>query len=190
VRGYGAQRLSPMVRVNTCAPIVNPKNPGGPKIPSPLCQGVNQGVGILDIQVGGNGMVEGTVELRHALSDVIHLVAFVDSGEVTNQPFAFDFSPQGLAITPGLGIRIITPIGALRADFAYRATDPLRPLSLAQSTFPQPGYGLPNTAAGALDTCAWPFVPTTGWVNYTQPSACKSDFLRRFAFNIAIGEAF
>ena len=190
VRGYGAQRLSPMVRVNTCAPIVNPKNPGGPKIPSPLCQGVNQGVGILDIQVGGNGMVEGSVELRHTLSDVLHLVAFVDTGEVTQQPFAFDFSAQGLAITPGLGIRFITPIGALRADFAYRATDPIRPLSLAQQTFPQPGYGLPNTAAGALDTCGWPFVPTTGWVGYTQPSTCKSDFLRRFAFNIAIGESF
>ncbi len=190
VRGYGAQRLSPMVRVNTCAPIVNPKNPGGPRIPSPLCQGPNQGVGILDIQVGGNGMVEGSVELRHTLSDAVHLVAFVDSGEVTDQPFAFDFSAKGLAITPGLGIRIITPIGALRADFAYRATDPVRPLSLAESTFPQPGYGLPNTAAGALDTCGWPFVPTTGWVNYTQPGACKSDFLRRFAFNIAIGEAF
>ncbi len=190
VRGYGAQRLSPMVRVNTCAPIVNPKNPGGPKIPSPLCQGVNQGVGILDIQVGGNGMIEGSLELRHTLSDILHIVAFVDTGEVTEKPFAFDFSAQGLAITPGVGIRFITPIGALRADFAYRATDPLRALSLAQGTFPQPGYGLPNTAAGALDTCAWPFVPTTGWVNYTQPSACKSDFLRRFAFNIAIGESF
>ena len=117
-------------------------------------------------------------------------MAFVDSGEVTDQPFGFDFSPQGLAITPGFGIRFITPIGALRADFAYRLTDPIRPLSLAQGTFPQPGYGLPNTAAGALDTCAWPFVPTTGWAGYTQPAACKSDFLRRFAFNIAIGEAF
>jgi len=190
VRGYGAERLSPMVRVNTCAPIVNPKNPGGPKVPSPLCQGVNQGVGIVDIQVGGNGMVEGSLELRHTLSDVFHLVAFVDTGEVTQQPFAFDFSPQGLAVTPGVGIRFITPIGALRADFAYRATDPIRALSLAQTTFPQPGYGLPSTAGGALDTCAWPFVPTSGWVNYTQPSTCKSDFLRRFAFNIAIGESF
>jgi translocation and assembly module TamA len=189
VRGYGAERLSPMVRVNTCAPIVNPKNPGGARIPSPLCQGDNQGVGIVDVQVGGNGMIEGSLELRHTLSDIFHLVAFVDTGEVTEQPFAFDFSAQGLAITPGLGLRVITPIGALRADFAYRATDPIRPVSLANGTFPQPGYAVPSTAAGAMDGCAWP-AATTGWGGYAHPSTCKSEFLNRFAFNIAIGEAF
>ena len=187
VRGYGAQRLSPMVRVNTCAPIVNPKNPGGPKIPSPLCQGVNQGVGILDIQVGGNGMVEGSLELRHTLSDVFHLVAFVDTGEVTEKPFAFDFSAQGLAITPGFGIRFITPIGALRADFAYRATDPIRALSLAGSTFlnramgcriprqepstPAPGPSCPPPAGWATRNRARARATSCGASPSTSPSA-------------------
>lgn len=194
VRGYGAERLSPMVRVNTCHPIPNPKVPGA-TIPSPLCAGYNNGLGILDIQVGGNGMIEGSLELRHKLSDLFNVVAFVDSGEVTSQPFAFDFSPNGLAITPGLGLRIITPIGALRADLAFRVTDPERPYTLAQSTFPQPkaggsNYPSPPATGASGDTCAWPFVPLTGWADYTQPSSCKSDFLRRLAFNIAIGEAF
>jgi translocation and assembly module TamA len=194
VRGYGAERLSPMVRVNTCAPI----KVKGSYVMSPVC-GSNgtSGLGVVDVQVGGNGMIEGTVEVRHKLSDIFHVVAFVDMGEVTSQPLNFNFQTSTLAITPGLGLRIITPVGALRVDLAYRATDPDRQITNFI------GYGTPGAPSpppanspysSAEDICPWPFFPTTGWSSgsalYQHPSTCKSQFLNNFAFNIAIGEAF
>ncbi|MHB1845873.1 MAG: BamA/OMP85 family outer membrane protein [Deltaproteobacteria bacterium] len=175
VRGYGSLRLSPMDRVNTCG-VLPCRNPGN-------------SIGVVDIPIGGNGLLEGTVELRHRLSRLWTVVAFVDAGEVTLDPWQFDLSPTALSVTPGVGFRISTPLGPLRADFAYQATDPARPIEQAF------GYGNPQAAQGqaAIDTCPYPYgiVPQTGWgAGFTHPSACSSTFLQRFSWIFTIGEAF
>ena len=172
VRGYGSLRLSPMVRVNTCS-VLPCHNPGN-------------SIGVVDIPVGGDGMLEGTLELRNKITEHLGVVAFVDAGEVTLDPWQFDLSPGTLAITPGLGLRLSTPLGALRADFAYRLTNPVRPILSS--------YDVTPSAVGqaAVDTCPYPYgiVAQTGWGNFTHPSASASSFLNRFGIDIAIGEAF
>jgi outer membrane protein assembly factor BamA len=194
VRGYGSLRLSPMVRVNTCGPAINGHS---------LCNNPSNSIGIVDVPIGGNGMLEGSLEWRHTLSDLFSVVAFVDTGEVTQDAFGADFGLSNLAVTPGLGLRIHTPIGPIRLDVAYLLVAPPRPVTVVDQTFgaqPTGYYPIPNTSAGAVDTCGWPWVPTTGWggtaagtgqsIPYAQPAACKSPILRNLALSIAVGEAF
>ncbi len=175
VRGYGSLRLSPMYRINTCG-VLPCHNPGN-------------SIGVVDIPVGGNGLLEATVELRHQLTRLWTVVAFVDAGEVTVDPWQFDLSSNSLAVTPGVGFRLATPLGPLRADFAYQATTPYRPIVGA--------YGYPSGVSfegqPAVDSCPYPYglVPQTGWGgSYSHPSACSSTFLQRFSWMLTIGEAF
>jgi len=68
-----------------------------------------------DEPAGGLSLVEGTVELRQRVSGPWGMVAFVDAGAVTEDPTP-DFS--NLKVGAGLGVRYLTGIGPLRADFA------------------------------------------------------------------------
>ncbi|HWL81718.1 MAG TPA: autotransporter assembly complex family protein [Roseomonas sp.] len=64
---------------------------------------------------GGLSLVEGTVELRQRVSGPWGMAAFVDAGSVTRDPTP-DFS--NLKFGAGLGVRYLTGIGPIRADFA------------------------------------------------------------------------
>jgi translocation and assembly module TamA len=184
VRGYGSLRLSPVARVNTCGPRISGNS---------LCTTPSSSIGIVDVPIGGNGMAEASLELRHKLSELFGGVAFVDMGEVTG---------TGVAVTPGLGLRIHTPVGPIRIDVAYLVIPALRQVTVVTQTFGNQAtgnYPIPNTSAGGIDSCGWPFVPQTGWggpaagggsTPFAQPSACKSPFLQNLALSIAIGEAF
>jgi len=194
VRGYGSLRLSPAARVNTCGPSIN----GGS-----LCDTAANSIGVIDVPVGGNGMFEASAELRHSLSKTFAAVAFADTGAVTQTAFGPDFGASRLAFSPGLGLRIRTPIGPIRIDLAYLLVSPAREVNVVTQTFgvqPTGNYPVPSTTAGAVDPCGWPFVPQSGWsgpaavggavLPYAQPSTCRSEALRRLALSVAIGEAF
>ena len=66
--------------------------------------------------IGGNSMMEGSLELRFPVYDIFSGVAFVDAGNVWAD--AFDYDPGQLRYNTGLGLRVNTPIGPLRLDFA------------------------------------------------------------------------
>ena len=71
------------------------------------------------IPIGGNGLAVGNLETRFAVSNSVLLAAFYDVGAVTAGSWAkgiFD----NLYHAVGLGIRVLTPVGALRLDFARR----------------------------------------------------------------------
>ncbi len=71
--------------------------------------------------IGGNGLLETSVELRwNFLTDFV-LAAFVDGGLVTTAPL-FQGTDWGRAffLGVGLGFRWKSPIGPLRADVAWR----------------------------------------------------------------------
>jgi translocation and assembly module TamA len=194
VRGYGSLRLSPMARVNTCGPQIAGRS---------LCDTPLDSIGIVDVPIGGNGMAEASLELRHRLSETFSAVAFADTGAVSQDPSISELGASQFALTPGLGLRIRTPVGPIRIDLAYLLVAPARPVTVVAQTFGAQAtgnYPLPNTSAGAVDTCGWPLVPQTGWsgtaqaggqsIPYAQPSACKSQALRSLALSVAIGEAF
>lgn len=70
---------------------------------------------------GGNALVTGTAELRWRgpiLRNLVQWAAFVDVGQVWNRPTQ-SVSASDLRITPGMGVRVGSPVGPLRLDVAY-----------------------------------------------------------------------
>jgi translocation and assembly module TamA len=96
MRGYGTDRLSPMV------------DQDGTWVPT-----------------GGNGLLDASVELRRSLGGSLVGAVFLDAGNVstasgkpTQYTEIFDLSKLQLAL--GVGVRYRTPVGPFRADFAVR----------------------------------------------------------------------
>jgi translocation and assembly module TamA len=96
MRGYGTNRLSPMVLQN------------GDWIP-----------------VGGNGLVDGSLELRFDIAGPLGGAVFADAGYVSrpsssSSAFRDALDPTLLQWALGLGVRYRTPFGPIRLDVAFR----------------------------------------------------------------------
>ena len=74
------------------------------------------------VVIGGAALVEAGLELRIPLGEPygvpLGLVAFLDSGDVRDTPDELDFTHLHVAV--GGGLRVQTPVGPIRLDFAYR----------------------------------------------------------------------
>jgi outer membrane protein assembly factor BamA len=71
---------------------------------------------------GGNAMALANVEFRTRRGwpgDLLRWVLFVDAGRVWNTNDVFSFTNTGLRITPGIGVRLVTPLGPFRVDIGY-----------------------------------------------------------------------
>ncbi|MCK5439382.1 MAG: outer membrane protein assembly factor, partial [Gemmatimonadetes bacterium] len=71
--------------------------------------------------IGGSGLFETGVELRFPIGGRLRGVAFVDAGNVWEDPS--EISLADLEYTPGGGVRYVTPIGPVRFDVARRTSD-------------------------------------------------------------------
>jgi outer membrane protein insertion porin family len=118
VRGFGRNALGPIVYVAQPAPDVRRMDPG------PGEWGINaEGDTIArprSSATGGTRVVVGSVEVRTpspVFSEIMRLGFFVDGGQVW-APETRDVVPP-LRLTPGLGLRFITPVGPIRVDAAY-----------------------------------------------------------------------
>ena len=67
---------------------------------------------------GGTRVLEANLELRFRLGSSLQGVAFVDAGQLWGATQSVDLGE--LEVTPGTGIRFLSPIGPLRVDVAYR----------------------------------------------------------------------
>ncbi len=76
----------------------------------------NIGVPSDDGVTGGRSLIEGSVELRARVTDVIGLVAFADAGYVGADSIP-DFS-EDLRVGVGAGLRYLTGLGPIRLDVA------------------------------------------------------------------------
>lgn len=137
MRGYYTRRLAPMVRQR------------GEWVP-----------------VGGNGVADGSLELRFGQGRTLGTVVFLDAGAVSDAssvPTAYQtaLDPTRLQFAAGVGLRYRTPFGPLRLDVAAR---------------------LPERFESDAD--AFPAVPYTTWPDGTphrEPIV---------AVHLALGEAF
>ncbi|HMC94287.1 MAG TPA: BamA/TamA family outer membrane protein, partial [Polyangia bacterium] len=101
MRGFNDRRLSPLLVSQL------PPSPGNPKPP------------IVTLPIGGNGLIDGSFEVRYALTSNLILAAFFDVGQVSMgriDPQAF----AHLLMAVGFGLRYRTPVGPVRLDFARR----------------------------------------------------------------------
>jgi len=135
MRGYGWQRLSPMTKLDGRW-----------------------------VATGGNGLVDGSLELRQRLLGNLGGVLFLDGGNVsqaTSSPGQWRdvLDPTRVQFAAGLGLRYGTPFGPLRLDAAMR---------------------LPTDwSAGTLFDHRFPEVP--GGAKHREPIA---------AVHVSLGEAF
>jgi outer membrane protein insertion porin family len=115
---------------------------------------------------GGNTFVLGNVELRvpsPVFSSRLRLAAFVDAGGVWQRQGAG--SSRVVRVTPGLGIRLSTPLGPARLDVAYN------PYKL------QPGPLLQFDGSGTL-------TPVPGQESYVLARD------RKYTVHFAVGQPF
>jgi outer membrane protein assembly factor BamA len=69
--------------------------------------------------VGGNSVLEGSVEFRFPIWGPFVGAAFVDGALVGNGDITA-FAEAAGAVTPGVGVRYETPVGPVRVDVGYR----------------------------------------------------------------------
>ncbi len=109
------------------------------------------------VPVGGNGLVDGAVELRVDASRSLGLALFLDVGNVSKPDtdglaWLSAADPMLLQYAAGLGLRYRTPVGPLRLDAAVRLPNPLAPAAGV------PGLTVLSDACAAQPTSDFPCV--------------------------------
>ena len=79
------------------------------------------------VPIGGRSLLETSVELRASLGWDIGAVAFLDAGNVWDDPWQVAFTD--LRYAAGLGLRYTTIVGVVRGDFGYQL-NPIRNLRI------------------------------------------------------------
>lgn len=188
VRGFNQNELGPVVyivspsTVDTVVPV-----PGDTLLHADPSQGF-----IRASPTGGNTLLVGNAELRMRspfLSRLLDWVAFVDVGHVYNRgPESFSF--DDLKWTPGMGVRVASPVGPLRMDVAYNGY----PRRAGPAYVLDPLSDQPNGSSPRLLRCA---SPGNGLINgvggdcpatFAPPS--NTTFFSRLVFHFSIGQAF
>jgi translocation and assembly module TamA len=162
MRGFSNRRLSPM--------LLSPVEDAGDGVLSPI-----GGLPAETIPVGGNGLLESSLEVRYRFSTNLVVAAFLDAGFVSTGQFDFarpSYLAEHLLYAVGMGLRYLTPIGPLRVDVAYRLNIG-RPLPLQG-----PPYLRPLVSSG----CFGLFPTSTPDYAGSPEGQC--------AFHLSIGEAF
>ena len=159
------------------------------------------------VPVGGNSLIVMNFEVRIRsvfYPELIQYTAFVDGGDVwqrgrsigARSHTASSLFLNGLRWTPGVGVRVFTPVGPIQANVGYNPF--ARPAGAifydqvpnAQGFAPlycvSPGNRVPavKLANGEYEQLAGNTCPAT----FTPPSA--SSFLRRLTFTFSIGPDF
>lgn len=160
MRGYYTRQLSPVLAycpVGSTCPVA----------------GTGGQSGVQYLPVGGNGLVDGTVELRFPISGELGGATFLDFGDVrASASDALDI--RNLQYAVGAGIRYKTVFGPLRIDLAARLPGPTG----------QPGVEVlqlcPASGCNSTATSSRSVLVNTGFFHH-DPIV---------SFHLSIGEAF
>ncbi len=159
------------------------------------------------LPVGGNSVLVANIELRMPspyISDRLQFAFFADAGQVwTRGGSGVEQSFSSLRITPGIGVRLASPVGPIRLDVGFNPYQ--RQAGAAY-------FDSPEQAGEAPLYCISPDngLPVTGWhpgryepnekpPQQANPSkGCpasynpkkRSSFLHRLSFQASIGQAF
>lgn len=115
VRGYQQNLLGPVTYVvNNVREFTNPE--GFSEVE------VIPGSSFRAVPRGGTAMLVGNLEYRRNfrfIAEQLQVVTFLDAGTLWETSSA-SFRWQDLRATPGIGLRVITPLGPFRVDIGYR----------------------------------------------------------------------
>lgn len=158
VRGFERNELGPVVyvvresHVDSVSALGEPISPDSVRVSA----------------TGGNTVGVANAELRFpspVLGSRFRLAAFLDAGTLWQRGPGTGGSRARIRVTPGIGLRITTPLGPARFDVAYNAYDL------------EPGPLFQTSDTGEL-------TPVPGQEQYVL------DRTRRFTFQFAVGQAF
>ncbi len=146
---------------------------------------------------GGNIMWLANVELRsrHGWpTEILRWVLFVDAGRVWNTNDAFNVTNASARVTPGVGVRLVTPIGPFRVDIGYNpygyTAGPAYYLQAANTTTGVAGRAI-CVSPGTTDPLA---LPSSGVGAASCPATYvpmpRNGLLSHLAFHFSIGQAF
>lgn len=135
------------------------------------------------VPVGGNGMADGSVELRVDLSQSWGGALFVDAGNVSRPsavPNAYQsaLDPTLLQWAAGLGIRYRTPFGPIRFDIGVQIPTDLAPGVPFEHRFP---------TVPSVENAGAPIYDKSGAVVGYVPATHREPWI---AFHVSIGESF
>jgi translocation and assembly module TamA len=112
MRGFSGRRLAPFE-------VVPPTDCSGTALDTLIAQrGTCPGQGDV-VPVGGNTLIDGSLELRWNVWEALTIATFVDAGYVTAGSFSWQIFTD-LNVAVGIGVRYRTPIGPIRLDLAAR----------------------------------------------------------------------
>ncbi len=117
VRGYGTNELGPRVYVITDS-----------SYDTTFAARTGDTIytrGFRTVATGGNSILLANVELRipaPVLPERLRLGVFVDVGQVYERQTEL-YSLKNIRVTPGVGLRVATPLGPVRMDVAYNGYD-------------------------------------------------------------------
>ena len=135
---------------------------------------------------GGNTLIVASAEWRLRLPSLggrVQLATFVDAGQVWNRPQQ-SFSISDLRVTPGVGVRVRSPIGPLRVDVAYNGyASTTGSAYFVGSDNVLRCVSPDNTLSSGIVTSGETCEPT-----YRPPAG--SSVLSKLTFNFSIGQAF
>jgi len=210
VRGYKQNELGPVVYLPDTVKVCSA--PTGPCVyptvdaPDTVYFSSNQAGAFRTLPVGGNSVLVVNLELRMPspyISDRLQFAFFADAGHVwTRGGAGIEESFTSVRITPGVGIRLASPVGPIRLDVGF---NPYQRQSGAAY------WDAPTQAGEAPLYCISPGngLPVTGWhkgeyapnEKPAQQAATKecltsyqpaksSSFWQRLSFQASIGQAF
>ncbi|HSL72391.1 MAG TPA: BamA/TamA family outer membrane protein, partial [Longimicrobiales bacterium] len=126
VRGFAQGQLGPRVLTIDPAELTSPDDTSGaaPCTNASIIDGscdpnVANSSDFVPRPVGGNSLIEGTIEYRFPLSRKLGGAVFVDAGRVGGSNLG-ELLRAKSAVTPGIGFRYSSPVGPVRIDLALR----------------------------------------------------------------------
>ncbi|AKF83711.1 polymerase [Myxococcus fulvus 124B02] len=173
MRGFNGQRLSPL------AALEKQEDTDGDGEPDTAVQTEEWET----VPVGGNSLIETSLELRYQITESIMLAAFWDSGLVGVEGFDSPRAPRLFGPehyhAVGLGLRYLTVVGPIRLDIARR-------LNLGQGLpVATPGYIYPTSGGCFGIGSKWkPDGPTSRQATFAGAPDGQC------ALHLSIGEAF
>ncbi|WP_411280109.1 outer membrane protein assembly factor [Gemmatimonas sp.] len=187
VRGYQQNLLGPLVYVVSGANVIDTVGANGERVVV-----VKDGA-TFDRAVprGGTAMVVANLEWRRGfrfIAEQLQFAAFVDAGNVWEAQ-SEGFLWGNLRATPGLGLRLVTPLGPFRVDVGYQPYEPRAGRALFFTSGDNKGTTGDILCASPRDISDPRAIDIFDCPSTYRPSS-RRGVLSRLTFHFGLGQAF